>query len=148
VSNAVSYSLSHFPDAGVTTVGYSLGAAVALLDAVYLQLQLPSVQIKTFGYGMPRVGNQDFADFVDQLLPGSVTHINNKKDPMPIVPSINRGYHQPSGEIHIQDQSGDWILCPGQDNSDPRCSAGTVSSISDATFSDHRGAYGGIMMTC
>lgn len=32
-----------------------LGAALALLDGVYLPLNLPNVNFKTIGYGMPRV---------------------------------------------------------------------------------------------
>jgi hypothetical protein len=40
----------------VTVVGHSLGAAIALIDSLYLSLQLgPSVNVRTIGYGMPRV---------------------------------------------------------------------------------------------
>lgn len=42
----------------------------------------------------------------------SVTHINNKEDPIPILPSILLGYRHPEGEIHIMD-SGAWVACPG-----------------------------------
>jgi hypothetical protein len=73
----------------------SLGAALALLDGVYLPLHISGVSFKVIGYGMPRVctrlphsqlfklidgsnqvGNQAFADYVDAHL--SLTHINNK----------------------------------------------------------------------
>ena len=60
----------------VTLVGHSLGAALSLLDSVYLPLHLPGVTFKTFGYGMPRVGNKAFADYVDSHL--NLAHVNNK----------------------------------------------------------------------
>ena len=42
-----------------------------------------------------------------------MTHINNKEDPIPIMPGMSLGYHHPSGEIHIED-SGEWASCPGE----------------------------------
>ena len=97
----------------VTVVGHSLGAALALLDGVFFSLRLPeNVTVNVIGYGMPRVGNQAFANFVDSKLGGRVTHVNNREDPVPVVPPIFFGFHHPSGEIHIQD-SGAWDVCPG-----------------------------------
>lgn len=141
--------LNQYPSASVTTVGHSLGAALALLDGVYLRMQLPpQIIVKVVGYGMPRVGNQQFADFVDSMLPQAVVHINNKKDPVPIVPSMVNGYTHPWGEIHIQETSEEWIECPGQDNPDPRCIVGTVTSMNNAQFSDHSGPYNNITLRC
>ena len=94
------------------------GAAIALIDAIFLPLNIPGITTRFVGYGLPRVGNQDFANYVDQhittLDSGSgVVHINNKEDPVPILPGMFLGFHHPSGEIHIQD-SGAWDACPGQ----------------------------------
>ena len=97
----------------VTVVGHSLGAALALLDGVFLGLHLPqNVTTKVIAYGMPRVGNQAFADFVDGQLSGRVTHVNNQQDPVPVVPGGFLGFHHPSGEVHILN-SGAWNACPG-----------------------------------
>lgn len=105
-------TLSAHHGSRVTVVGHSLGAALALLDSIYLPLHLPSgVTVNMVGYGMPRVGNQDFANLVDEMS-GNVVHINNQEDPIPVLPPTSIGYHQPSGEIHIQD-SGVWDACPG-----------------------------------
>jgi predicted lipase len=94
-------------------VGHSLGAALALLDGVFFRKQLDSsVSVRVVGYGMPRVGNQDFANFVDGELSGLVTHVNNEEDPVPTLPPTLLGFHHASGEIHIQD-SGAWDNCPG-----------------------------------
>jgi predicted lipase len=132
----------------VTVIGHSLGAALALLDGVRLRLVLaPTTDVRVVGYGMPRVGNQDFASFVDAIFPGRVKHINNKRDAVPIVPGKFLGYHNVLGEIHIQ-ETGEWIACPGEDNSDPRCIVGAVPSVFVAKFSDHLGPYNGIVLQC
>ncbi|KAI0249663.1 lipase [Lactifluus subvellereus] len=132
----------------VTVVGHSLGAALALLDAVFLSLHLPSsVTVKVVGYGMPRVGNQAFANFVDNQLKGKVVHINNREDPIPVVPLMSMGFHHPSGEVHIQD-SGAWDNCVGQDNPSNMCSTGDVSNPFRANAANHNGPYAGISMGC
>ena len=59
-----------------------------------------------------QVGNHAFADYVDASVT-SMNHINNKKDPIPILPGKFLGYHHPAGEIHIG-QSNAWMACPGR----------------------------------
>ena len=61
---------------------------------------------------MPRVGNQEFADYVDANVP-DITHVNNKEDFVPTVPGRFLGFVHPQGEIHIQ-SNGDWVACPGK----------------------------------
>ncbi|KAG9036972.1 hypothetical protein FS837_001562, partial [Tulasnella sp. UAMH 9824] len=39
----------------VTLVGHSLGGALALLDSIYLKIQIPSITIKTVTLGVPRI---------------------------------------------------------------------------------------------
>ncbi|KAG8936056.1 hypothetical protein FRC00_009803 [Tulasnella sp. 408] len=38
----------------VTLVGHSLGGALALLDSIYLKIQIPSITTKTVTLGVPR----------------------------------------------------------------------------------------------
>jgi hypothetical protein len=110
----VTQTLATYGASTVTITGHSLGAALALLEGVQLRIQLDaSVDVRVIGYGMPRVGNKNFAKWVDSHLGGKVTHINNQQDPIPILPSEFLGYVHPSGEVHIQD-SGDWLSCPGE----------------------------------
>ena len=60
-----------------------------------------------------QVGNQAFADYVDAQ-PMSFTRVNNKRDPVPVLPPIDLfGYHHPNGEIHIRDDDV-WVSCPGK----------------------------------
>lgn len=143
---AVQSALAKFGATQVTLVGHSLGAAIALLDAVYLPLHISGVTFKTVAYGLPRVGNQDFADYVDAHVT-SLTHINNEEDPIPILPGLFLGFHHPSGEVHITD-AGVWEACPGQDNDSNLCIVGDVSNIFDGTESDHDGPYDGVTMGC
>ena len=133
----------------VVVIGHSLGAAIALLDAVYLRLHLPaSTGVSMVGFGLPRVGNAAFADYVDATLSGNVTHINNKKDPIPILPGKFFGYAHPAGEIHIQ-ASGAWDRCPGQDNPSKLCIVGDVPTVFEGDLWDHDGPYyGDILMGC
>lgn len=50
-------------------LGHSLGAAIATLDATMLRMQLPSdVTVDSVVFGLPRVGNQQFADMVDAIV--------------------------------------------------------------------------------
>ena len=105
--------MSRHSTKSVTIVGHSLGAALALLDAVYLPLHLPAgTTFRTVGYGMPRVGNQAFANYVDSHVT-SLTHINNKEDPVPILPGRFLGFVHASGEVHIMDNN-QWVACPGK----------------------------------
>ncbi|KAH9926973.1 Alpha/Beta hydrolase protein [Fomitopsis serialis] len=146
VLSAVQTTMSKYSTNNIAIVGHSLGAAISLLDAVYLPLYIPGATYTYIGYGLPRVGNQAFANYIDALST-SVTHINNEEDPIPICPGMSLGYVHPSGEVHIQD-SGEWAACPGQDNPSTQCIVGDVPSILDGDESDHDGPYNGITMGC
>lgn len=125
--------------ASADTAGHSLGGAVALLDATMLKMQLPStIQIITVTFGMPRVGNQKFANMVDRIvrinvtssqsctgsrtyqLPG-VIRVTNQDDIVPIVPPQILDFRQVSGEIHVKSVNkntgvASLVSCPGQEN--------------------------------
>ncbi|KAF8555827.1 alpha/beta-hydrolase [Imleria badia] len=145
ILSSVQTAMSKYATNSVTLVGHSLGAALSLLDSVYLPLWLPAgTTFQTILYGLPRVGNQAFADYVDANL--HVTHINNLKDPIPILPGMLLGYVHPSGEVHIT-KSGEWAACPGQDNPSIQCIVGDVPNIFDSDEANHSGPYNGISMT-
>ncbi|KAF9562294.1 lipase class 3 family protein [Agrocybe pediades] len=129
----------------VTTVGHSLGGALALLGAVFLPLHIPNVTVEAVMYGMPRVGNCAFADYVNAHL--SVKHGNNKQDPIPILPGMFLGFHYPSGEVYIF-CANDWADCPGQDNPSTSCVVGAVPNIFAGKIDDHSGPYDGLIMDC
>jgi len=145
VLSAVQTAIAQHGATRVTIVGHSLGAAIALLDGVFLPLHIGGVSFRTIGYGMPRVGNQAFADYVDSHI--SLTHVNNKKDLVPILPGRFLGYHHPSGEVHIAEDNS-WLSCPGQDNTSTQCTTGDVPNIFEGSTGDHGGPYDGINMGC
>ncbi|KAG1747919.1 Alpha/Beta hydrolase protein [Suillus paluster] len=143
---AVKSAMSAHGTTSVTMVGHSLGAAITLLDSVYLPLWLPAgTTFQTICYGLPRVGNQAFANYVDAHV--HLTHINNEEDPIPICPGMFLGFVHPAGEVHIED-SGEWAACPGQDNPSTQCIVGDVPEIFDGTESNHDGPYNGVEMGC
>ncbi|KAG9313247.1 Alpha/Beta hydrolase protein [Chiua virens] len=143
---AVEQTMSQYDTTSVTMVGHSLGAAISLLDSVYLPLWLPEgTTFRTVVYGLPRVGNQAFANYVDATC--DLTHINNEEDPIPICPGMFLGYIHPAGEVHIED-SGEWASCPGQDNPSTQCIVGDVPEIWDGDLDDHDGPYNGVTMGC
>ncbi|KAB5587881.1 Lipase [Ceratobasidium theobromae] len=131
----------------VLAVGHSLGAfaggAIATLDSLYFRLNLPStVSIKAVTYGLPRVGNQDFANLIDAKIT-DFSHVTNLKDLVPIIPGRFLGFVHPSGEKHIV-AAGSWYACVGQDNTSTNCSTGAVANILVGNTDDHLGPYEGI----
>ncbi|KAL0568267.1 hypothetical protein V5O48_013727 [Marasmius crinis-equi] len=143
---AVKSALSANSANTVTVVGHSLGAAIAHLDALYLRLQLPTTTtVKMISYASPRVGNADFANFIDSKVP--MNRINNKKDLVPILPGRFLGFSHANGEIHIKEDNG-WASCPGHDNTDTQCSTGDVPNILVGNGDDHSGPYDGVHMGC
>ncbi|SJX62485.1 related to triacylglycerol lipase precursor [Sporisorium reilianum f. sp. reilianum] len=133
----VKSALASHPGSAVLTVGHSLGAAVSLLDALYLKKQLPSNSVRSIVFGQPRTGNQAFADAVDANLAGFV-HINNGHDPVPRLPPTINGYVHSSGEIWINPHNTNTaVTCPGQENEN------CIDSVSpfDYKTADHTGTY-------
>lgn len=128
----------------VTTVGHSLGGAIAQMDALMFRLNLPSsISIKSVTYGTPRVGNPAYAAFFDSL--GiDFTRINNDDDVVPIVPGRGLGFAHPKGEVHML-SSGYAVACSGEDNAtDELCQIKSVPTIFQGNILNHLGPYEGI----
>lgn len=96
----------------VTTVGHSLGGALAALDAVFLALNLPfGSEIRGITYGTPRVGNAAFAELLDFNVPDFI-RINNRRgntymSPEPVKLFICRpDPHRPSSVLRFSAPSG------------------------------------------
>ncbi|KIL66292.1 hypothetical protein M378DRAFT_124358 [Amanita muscaria Koide BX008] len=135
--------MSAYKTTHLTLVGHSLGGAIAELDSLFFALNIPGVTIKAVTYGTPRVGNSEFAHLIDAHVP-DFTRVNNKRDPIPIVPGRFLGFAHPSGEIHIL-PSGSAITCSGDDDAtDAHCTDKFVPNIFVANILDHLGPYNGI----
>ncbi|KAJ7173051.1 alpha/beta-hydrolase [Mycena crocata] len=144
VLSAVQKLQAQVPDASVLVTGHSLGAAVSLLDAIFLKQQLPSnTSIQVAGFGRPRVGNTAFATWVDSMFGDKNTFVVSRDDPVPHVPLLAQGFQHTSGEIWIKDNTT-IMACNGQEN--PNCSD-TVGVLDAATgVGDHGGPYFGVTM--
>lgn len=146
----ISAARQQYPGYDLVVIGHSLGGAVAALAGTEMQLRGWGPQVTTFGE--PRVGNEAFVGFVDEIfcLDNShnqgqsfdedkdyvqskflrVTHVN---DPVPLLPLEEWGYKMHAGEIFISRpdlpfSTSDIELCDG--DQDPRCIAGAYEALS------------------
>ncbi|KAJ7913227.1 alpha/beta-hydrolase [Mycena leptocephala] len=121
----------------IIVTGHSLGGALAPLTGLMIKDAVPpSVQVSVTGFGVPRGGNQEWADFIDAKL--GFTYVTNQRDPVPLLPPLSFGFHHSSGEIHITDSTGkDFVACPGQDNED--CITG--NNVLTSNIFNHLGPY-------
>ncbi|KAF7314506.1 Lipase-3 domain-containing protein [Mycena kentingensis (nom. inval.)] len=150
----------------VTTVGHSLGGALAELDALSLRLNLPAeIGVNAVTYGTPRVGNPEFVKFFDSQVSltytrpiGSSVNMSRSTissastmrtyDLVPIIPGRFLDFEHPKGEIHIiDDDTNQIVACPGNDDEDnDECQIKTVPSILSGNIIDHLGPYNGIFI--
>jgi pimeloyl-ACP methyl ester carboxylesterase len=66
VSAAVQTVLDTYNTDALVTVGHSLGASLAVLDAMALPLHIKGLaSVRTYAYGLPRTGNAVYAAYVD-----------------------------------------------------------------------------------
>ncbi|KIM90144.1 hypothetical protein PILCRDRAFT_811875 [Piloderma croceum F 1598] len=128
----------------VLVTGHSLGAAIATMDALMFKQNLPSsVELNTVVFGLPRGGNQVYANFIDSALGNSFTFVTNQNDPVPTVPPRFLKFQHSQGEIHIKSVDASTgnatsvVSCPGQENDN--CSDG--NSLVDVDVSNHIGPY-------
>jgi len=127
----------------VLTTGHSLGGAIAILDGLMLSAVVPEgVLVETRVFGIPRTGNQEWADFIDITLGDNFSYMTNQNDPVPGLPPQFLGYQHASNEIFIEavDELGQAITveeCVGQE--DEECAAG--NSVFDNSVDNHRGPY-------
>ncbi|KAN0118544.1 Alpha/Beta hydrolase fold [Russula decolorans] len=130
----------------VILIGHSLGGGIAELDTLFMTLNLPEgTTIRGVTFGTPRVGNKAWATFFDSQV-SNFTRVNNKRDPVPVVPGRLLGFRHVATEIHIQ-PDGKAVICPGPDDGvDPQCSDKTVPDIIKGDVDDHSGPYNGILI--
>ncbi|OSD07114.1 alpha/beta-hydrolase [Trametes coccinea BRFM310] len=150
VMSTVQSGLSSTGFKRVLVTGHSLGAAVASLDAAMLRMALPDdVQVQSVVFGLPRVGNQAWADLLDSLIP-DFAHVTNQKDPVPTVPPHALEFEHPQGEIHItsvdaKTGNATMVACPGQENQLSQlknCSPGfSIADIIELSIPNHLGPY-------
>ncbi|KAH7874076.1 alpha/beta-hydrolase [Lentinula edodes] len=143
VLTEVKKALIQYKSQSVLLTGHSLGAAVAVLDAIMLHENLdPSVKQSVVVFGLPRMGNEHWTKFVDSTIGSDFIRVTDRKDPVVDLPPRLLDYYHPAGEIHIEDvdktgQATKIVACPGQENK--HCAEG--NSIFKDHTSDHLGPY-------
>lgn len=92
VEPAIENQLYQYPDYQVIVTGHSLGAAVAALLGLSYEIRGRDPIVVTFG--QPRVGNSDFAAYMDSLLvdTGKLMRVTHGNDPVVHIPWQSWGY--------------------------------------------------------
>ena len=123
------------PDYPLRLVGHSLGGAVAALAALELKVVFGYENLVATTFGEPRVGNEGFAEFVDNVFDLNSDLVNpesrvfrrvtHTQDPVPLLPFTEWNYFPHAGEIFIskdelEPMASDLMICKG--DADGRCS--------------------------
>lgn len=90
-----------FPAYKTVATGHSLGGALATLCALELKRLVPSASVSLYTYGVPRVGDQTFANFIESVLVSNSYRVTHLNDPVPRLPGRFFGFRHPYPEYHI-----------------------------------------------
>ncbi|KAJ3081757.1 hypothetical protein HK102_002157 [Quaeritorhiza haematococci] len=127
VRSAVASVLAQFPDFEVHAVGHSMGGALASIAVPDLMKSFPSQSFKLFTYGMPRVGNRAFANFVSNKLgEGRIFRTVHGTDMIPTVPPLTIGFQHHRQEFFLNPLLRTVQTCQDQDGEDLLCSNGII----------------------
>ena len=135
---AVQKYMHLYNETRVTVIGHSLGAAMGLVSAADFNYRIGTGVHNIYLYGLPRVGNPIFADWVDKTFGKKLHWAVSGKDWVPHVPPREFGYQHPSNYIWINPaNSTNWKRYPGQEN------VHGFNRIQPdwLSFDDHQGVY-------
>lgn len=133
VKRIVFHMISLYPNYKLVFTGHSLGGAETVLSAIDVLHLQPELKSRTFiyTYGMPRIGNDAWADAVDKM--GlHIYRVVYENDLVPHIPFQWLGYKHFGEEVWIHNNKT--IFC-GRNGESPNCSAGT--SVMDYSVPDH-----------
>jgi len=94
----------------IVLTGHSLGGALAVLAAWFLQRQGRLVH-SVYTFGQPRVGDRTFAALYESLLGARTFRVVNRNDLVPRVPGVLLGYRH-AGELALINTVGELVLNP------------------------------------
>jgi hypothetical protein len=124
IQSSVVKLAKQFPDYQIVFTGHSLGGAMAQMAAVdYHDVNGNADRISLYTYGAPRVGNDDWARFVDNLpFSNRMYRITRDGDPVPHLPLIAMGYLHSKQNFLLRD-SGETSQCRNARDSgeSPQC---------------------------
>ncbi|KXJ93288.1 lipase [Microdochium bolleyi] len=99
MTTALKAAVAANPSYKIIFTGHSLGGATATVAAA--KARNLGYAIDLFTYGSPRVGNEDFAQFVTNQ-PGRNYRVTHLTDPVPRLPPIFLGFRHVSPEYWLQ----------------------------------------------
>lgn len=149
-------AFQQFPDDKVLVTGHSMGASMAQLAALAIELAYGKVSA-VISFEPPRTGNPSYANQFDQVFLGRYTGTVNGDDWVPSVPPRSFGYQHPSGMIWINPaNSTSYTFYP--DSEDPRGPDSQIPGMINVPallsgdwndmilWGDHQGRFFGIDM--
>ncbi|KAJ2007713.1 hypothetical protein GGI04_001421 [Coemansia thaxteri] len=122
-----------YPDYKLVFTGHSLGGAETVMCAVDVLQQVPELKkrVHIYTYGMPRIGNDAWADGIDKMeLP--VYRVVYENDLVPHIPFQWLGYKHFAQEVWIHNNQT--VFC-GKDSESAQCSASVA--FADYSVPDH-----------
>lgn len=146
----------------IEIVGHGLGASIGLLVALALQLEisgpaatqyaqpLSHVDIRATLFGLPRVGDQVFADWVDELVSNQanklqINRVSSYADTIAHLPARHLDLAHPSiGEFWVGADPRVVYACKSEQEGaeSQRCSASIP--LGRSSLQDHAGPFGGV----
>lgn len=139
VNASIDYLVRKYPKYTVVITGHSLGAALASLSAVLLVYQnvVPANRMSLYTFGMPRVGDKEYAFNHDRLVANS-WRVVHRRDIVSHIPTCNlitgcsittNGPYHHRNEIFypndIMKTDSEFIICKGDE--DYKCSDGLIT---------------------
>jgi len=101
----------------VVVTGHSLGAAVAQL--IGMELFAVDIDNEVYNYGQPRIGNDKYAVFVNEIIK-SLRRFTHDRDMVPHIPPRDVGYLHSCREV-FEDKTGNIKECSSAECEDPHC---------------------------
>ena len=130
-----------FPDYSVIMTGHSYGAATTQL--LGMELERFGIDVQIYNYGQPRVGDANYAGFVNTVIE-DYWRFTHDKDIVPHLPPIGLGYMHSCREV-FESEDGILKICSEADCEDELCS--NQYSISQTNRDDHS-YYLGYYLDC
>ena len=105
-----------YPNSKKLVTGHSLGGALAIHASVDIIQNFGKID-RFYTFGSPRVGNQEFADFVNGMTGKFMSRITHYKDPVPHLPLKAWGFFHIDTEIFFNQDNSGYLVCQvGEDN--------------------------------
>jgi len=141
---AVTNLRKQYPSFQIFVTGHSLGAAISVLCALELS-EAGYDNISVYNYGLPRVGNQAFANYYDSMIPNTFRVVNGH-DIVPHTPTINQGFYHVATEVwENPGESMSFRICDSS-GEDPHCSDSQTLDLSVYDHLHYLGFYEDCLM--